>query len=292
MERIYLFRLILPLFFKSFKVVIMKRLTNKLPGLVLFILAGTLMLLNSCKSPDKKPVWSDEFDYSGLPDTSKWGYDTGGNGWGNNELQYYTNADTNNAVVRDGNLIITARKQTKDSNDFTSARLISKFKGDWLYGRIEVRAKLPAGRGIWPAIWMLPTDWEYGGWPGSGEIDIMENVGYMPDSVFGSVHTKSFNHVKGTQKTKGLFINDLSTAFHVYAVNWDTEKINFLIDDKEYFSFSNTGKGFEEWPFDKRFHLLLNVAVGGNWGGKKGIDSTINTAAMTVDYVRVYKNKR
>lgn len=263
-----------------------------MPGLVLFILAGTLMLLNSCKSPDKKPVWSDEFDYSGLPDTSKWGYDTGGNGWGNNELQYYTNADTNNAVVRDGNLIITARKQTKDSNDFTSARLISKFKGDWLYGRIEVRAKLPAGRGIWPAIWMLPTDWEYGGWPGSGEIDIMENVGYMPDSVFGSVHTKSFNHVKGTQKTKGLFINDLSTAFHVYAVNWDTEKINFLIDDKEYFSFSNTGKGFEEWPFDKRFHLLLNVAVGGNWGGKKGIDSTINTAAMTVDYVRVYKNKR
>ncbi|HMT74035.1 MAG TPA: glycoside hydrolase family 16 protein [Chitinophagaceae bacterium] len=268
----------------------MKTLTNKLPGLVLFILAGIFMLLNSCKSSNKKPVWSDEFEYSGLPDTSKWGYDTGGHGWGNNELQYYTGGDTNNAVVRDGNLVITARKQIKDSNNYTSARLISKMKGDWLYGRIEVRAKLAAGRGIWPAIWMLPTDWEYGGWPESGEIDIMENVGYMPDSVFGSVHTKSFNHVIGTQKTKGLFLNDLYTAFHVYAVEWDKEKIIFLVDDKEYFRFANTGKGPAEWPFDKRFHLLMNVAVGGNWGGQKGIDSTVNTAAMAVDYVRVYQN--
>ncbi len=268
----------------------MKTLTNKLPVLVLLVLAGTFMFVGSCTSSDKKPVWSDEFEYSGLPDTSKWGYDTGGHGWGNNELQYYTGDDTNNAVVRDGNLIITARKQTKDSNNYTSARLISKMKGDWLYGRIEVRAKLAAGRGIWPAIWMLPTDWEYGGWPESGEIDIMENVGYMPDSVFGSVHTKSFNHVIGTQKTKGLFLNDLYTAFHVYAVEWDKEKIIFLVDGKEYFRFANTGKGPAEWPFDKRFHLLMNVAVGGNWGGQKGIDSTINTAAMSVDYVRVYKN--
>lgn len=260
-----------------------------MPGMLFLILSGTLLFLNSCKSSDKKPVWSDEFDYSGLPDSSRWAYDTGGHGWGNNELQYYTNADTNNAVVKDGNLFITARKQAKDSNNYTSARLISKLKGDWLYGRIEVRAKLPAGRGIWPAIWMLPTDWEYGGWPASGEIDIMENVGYMPDSVFGSVHTKSFNHVIGTQKTKGLFLNDLYTVFHIYAVDWDKEKIVFLVDDKEYFRFSNSGKGSEEWPFDKRFHLLLNVAVGGNWGGQKGIDSTVNTAAMQVDYVRVYQ---
>lgn len=267
----------------------MKTLTNKLAGVIFLMLTGTLLFLNSCTSSDKKPVWSDEFDYSGLPDSSRWGFDTGGHGWGNNELQYYTYADTNNAVVRDGNLVITARKQAKDSNNYTSARMISRLKGDWLYGRIEVRAKLPAGRGIWPAIWMLPTDWEYGDWPASGEIDIMENVGYMPDSVFGSVHTKSFNHVIGTQKTKGLFLNDLHIAFHVYAVDWDKDKVAFLVDDKEFFSFSNTGKGFNEWPFDKRFHLLLNVAVGGNWGGHMGVDSTINSAAMMVDYVRVYQ---
>lgn len=234
-------------------------------------------------------MWSDEFNYTGLPDSTKWGYDVGGNGWGNNELEYYTNADTNNAVVRNGLLIITARKQQRDSNAYTSARLITKSKGDWLYGRIEVKAKLPAGKGMWPAIWMLPTDWEYGGWPESGEIDIMENVGFMPDSVFSSVHTKSFNHVIHTQKTKGLFIKNPYTAFHVYAAEWNKDSINFFVDDNKFFGFANTGKGFAEWPFDKRFHLLLNIAVGGNWGGVEGVDSTVTSSSMEVDYVRVYQ---
>ncbi|HLZ87613.1 MAG TPA: glycoside hydrolase family 16 protein [Puia sp.] len=263
----------------------------------------TLLLLSLCVADAQaqyKLVWSDEFNYTGLPDSTKWSYDVGGNGWGNNELEYYSNADTNNAVVRNGHLYITARKQqistatatTRIVRPYTSARLVTKFKGDWLYGRIEVRAILPAGRGLWPAIWMLPTDWKYGGWPASGEIDIMENVGFMPDSIFGSIHTKSFNHVIHTQKTKGLFIKDPYTAFHTYAVEWDTQQIRFFVDGNVYTSFHNTGKGFAEWPFDQRFHLLLNIAVGGGWGGQKGIDDNSFPSSMIVDYVRVYQSAK
>jgi beta-glucanase (GH16 family)/glycerophosphoryl diester phosphodiesterase len=240
--------------------------------------------------------WSDEFNQDGLPDSTKWNYDAGTGcpdicGWGNNELQYYTKADTSNAIVKNGKLLIKAVKQTKENNAYTSARLVTKHKGDWLYGRIEVKAKLPAGRGIWPAIWMLSTDWEYGGWPSSGEIDIMENVGYNPDTVFSSTHTKKFHHSIGTQKTKGLKVNDVHGQFHLYAIEWYKDRIDFFIDDNLFFSFANTGKGFEEWPFDKKFHLLLNVAVGGNWGGQRGVDETIFPATMQVDYVRVYQQR-
>ncbi len=256
------------------------------------ILASVFLVASCTSSPKKKGwhlVWSDEFTYTGLPDSTRWGYDVGGHGWGNHELQYYTQADTNNAVVRNGRLFITARKQPKDTNQYTSARLISKLKGDWLYGRIEVKAKLPAGRGLWPAIWMLPTDWAYGGWPESGEIDIMEHVGFMPDSVFSSVHTQAFNHTIRTQKTKGIYFNDLYTNFHVYAMEWTNDFIDFFVDGKNLFRFSNTKKGFAEWPFDKRFHLLLNMAVGGDWGGKQGVDSSITAASMEVEYVRIYQ---
>ncbi|WP_018626894.1 glycerophosphodiester phosphodiesterase family protein [Niabella aurantiaca] len=236
-----------------------------------------------------KLVWSDEFNNNGLPDDHKWGYDVGGSGWGNRELQYYTKADSNNALVKDGTLRIIAHKEKREQNTYTSARLITKGKGDWLYGRVEVSAKLPAGRGVWPAIWMLPTDWKYGGWPASGEMDIMENVGYNPDTVFSSVHTKSFNHVIGTQKTKGFFLKDAGTAFHLYAVEWNKDQIDFFVDDRLFFSFKNTGKGFEEWPFDQKFHLLLNMAMGGNWGGKMGVDEKLDRAVMEVDYVRVFQ---
>jgi beta-glucanase (GH16 family) len=256
-------------------------------------LALTTLLLGLCVITNAqahyKLVWSDDFSYTGLPDSSKWSYDTGGNGWGNNELEYYTKADTANAVVRNGLLYLTARKQQKGKNAYTSARLVTKGKGDWLYGRIEVRAQLPAGRGLWPAIWMLPTDWKYGGWPASGEIDIMENVGFMADSIFGSIHTKSFNHVIHTQKTKGLFLKDPYTAFHIYAVEWDAKEIRFLLDGNTYLKFGNTGKGFAEWPFDQRFHLLLNIAVGGGWGGQKGVDDSVFPRSMIVDYVRIYQ---
>lgn len=238
-----------------------------------------------------KLEWAEEFNYTGLPDASKWGYDIGGNGWGNNELQYYTEADTNNAFVEKDNLFITARKDKKDKNNYTSARLVTKNKFDCKYGRVEVSAMLPKGRGLWPAIWMLPTEWKYGGWPKSGEIDIMEHVSYEPDTVYGTVHTEAFNHVKGTQVTKGIKVADLYTAYHIYAIEWFEDRMDFYVDDVKYSSFPNRKKGFAEWPFDQEFHVILNLAVGGNWGGKMGIDESAYPATMKVDYVRFFKKE-
>lgn len=237
----------------------------------------------------RKLVWSDEFNYTGLPDSAKWGYDTGGHGWGNNEKQYYTQKKLENASVKNGVLNITAIKENIGEASYTSARLLSKNKGDWKYGRFEIRAKMPEGRGLWPAIWMLPTEWKYGDWPVSGEIDIMEHVGYLPDSIFGTVHTGAYNHSIGTQKGAKVFRSDLSDAFHVYTLDWNENEIKIFIDKELYFTYTNEKKTFREWPFDQRFHLLLNVAVGGDWGGKMGIDDTVFPQAMDIDYVRVYQ---
>lgn len=256
------------------------------------VLCFLLYGLMSCAPKSKQTlVWSDEFDYTGLPDPARWSYDTGGHGWGNDELEYYTEKRLENARVENGNLIIEARKEDLGGRNYTSARLVTKEKGDWLYGRIEVRAKLPSGVGTWPAIWMLPTDWEYGGWPHSGEIDIMEHVGFNPNVIHGTVHTGAFNHMIGTQKGDTIRIDDAMDAFHVYAVEWTPEKIDFFVDKTRYFTFTNSGKGSAEWPFDKRFHLILNIAVGGSWGGQKGVDSTAFPTTMLVDYVRVYQTR-
>ena len=234
------------------------------------------------------PVWQDEFDYTGLPATAKWGYDVGGHGWGNNELQFYTER-LENAKVENGNLVITAIKENYQGKNYTSARLISKNKGDWLYGRIEVRAKLPTGRGTWPAIWMLPTDWAYGGWPNSGEIDIMEHVGYDVNNVLFSIHTKNYNHSIGTQRSGSLHIPTATTEFHLYRVDWTPYAVRGYFDNQLVFTFVNDGKGYATWPFDKKFHILLNLAVGGNWGGAQGVDETIWPKSLEIDYVRVYK---
>ena len=197
---------------------------------------------------------------------------------GNNEAQYYTSGKLKNSEVKDGLLYINATKETVGDKKYTSARLITKSKGDWLYGKVEVRAKLPDGKGMWPAIWMLPTDWIYGGWPASGEIDIMENVGYDPYVIVASAHTQSYNHVQGTQKNAKLTITDCYTEFHNYTLEWEANEYRVYVDEKLYFTFKNEGTGYKVWPFDKRFHLLLNVAVGGNWGGQQGIDGTIFSA--------------
>jgi beta-glucanase (GH16 family) len=237
---------------------------------------------------ESTPVWSDEFDYTGLPNAAKWGYDLGGSGWGNNELQFYTDV-ANNAKVENGNLTITARKEAMGGKNYTSARMVTKNKGDFLYGRIEVRAKLPAGRGTWPAIWMLPTDWAYGDWPKSGEIDIMEHVGYDPNNVLFSIHKQAYNHSIGTQKSGGQKIPTAIDDFHKYRLDWTPYAVRGYFDDQLVFTFTNEGKGYASWPFDKRFHLLINLAVGGNWGGAQGVDDTIFPAAFVIDYVRVYK---
>lgn len=237
---------------------------------------------------ETSPMWSDEFDVNGLPNNAKWGYDLGGGGWGNNELQNYTNV-LDNAKVENGNLVITAKKESSGSMNYSSARLVSKNKGDFLYGRIEARAKLPAGRGTWPAIWMLPTDWAYGNWPKSGEIDIMEHVGYDVNKVHVTVHTEAYNHSIGTQKGASQTVPTATTDFHKYRVDWTPYAVRGYIDDQLMFTFVNEGKGYAGWPFDKRFHLLLNLAIGGNWGGAQGVDDSVFPQSMSIDYVRVYK---
>lgn len=238
-------------------------------------------------------VWSDEFNYKGLPDLHKWSYDTVGNatGWGNNEAQFYTSARLKNAEVKDGCLYLNALKEDYKGRKYTSARLVTKGKGDWLYGRVEVRAKLPEGRGLWPAIWMLSTDWAYGGWPASGEIDIMENVGYDPYVIVASAHTKAYNHVQNTQKNAQITIPTCYSDFHNYVLEWEENEYRVYVDSTLYFTYKNDHTGFAAWPFDKPFHLILNLAVGGNWGGKKGIDDSIFPRSMVVDYVRVYQKK-
>jgi beta-glucanase (GH16 family) len=184
-------------------------------------------------------VWADEFNYNGLPDPKKWGYDVGGHGWGNQELQYYTERRKENARVENGLLIIEARRDSWQGHEYTSARLVTKGKGDWTYGRIEVKAKLPSGRGTWPAIWMLPTGYEYGGWPSSGEIDIMEHVGFDPDIVHASVHTKAYNHKINTQKTAKIKVDNARSEFNVYAVEWTPEEIRGYVNETPYFTFRN-----------------------------------------------------
>lgn len=257
----------------------------------LFVMSSFLFSCSTSQE-SKYLIWSDEFSKDGFPNTSNWDYDVGDNGWGNNELQYYTERDLKNARVENGVLIIEVHQDSTFEKGYTSARLLTRGKVTWKYGYIEVRAKIPRGLGTWPAIWMLPEDKHYGGWPKSGEIDIMEHVGYDQGTIHGTVHTEAFNHMKGTQKGAQVFVPTCSDEFHIYAIDWKEDKIDFFIDGEKYHTFENTGNDNpSEWPFDQNFHLILNIAVGGNWGGSKGIDPMIWPQRMEVDYVRVYSQK-
>ncbi len=258
-----------------------------------FILLMGCISLSACITTkigktNKKLVWSDEFNYKGLPDSSKWNYEVGGDGWGNNELQYYTFRNSDNARIENGHLIIEARKEQHGKNAYTSARLATKGKGDWTYGHIDVRAKLPRGLGTWPAIWMLGSVTPLK-WPDDGEIDIMEHVGYNHGVIHASVHCKKYYHTIGTQKTGTMNVTDCSEAFHIYSLDWNAETITMLIDNKPYFTFQNEHSDQTAWPFNKPAHLLLNIAVGGNWGGQKGVDASVFPQRMEIDYVRVYQ---
>ncbi|MFS4467786.1 family 16 glycosylhydrolase [Maribacter sp. 2210JD10-5] len=250
-------------------------------------------------------VWQDEFDADGTPDSEKWGFEHGF--IRNREKQYYT-ARSKNTRVSEDVLIIEAHKEEIKNESFiasdskkwkenqeyahyTAASLTTKDLAQWTYGKIEVSAKLPKGIGLWPAIWMLGENWKEVGWPLCGEIDIMEHVGFTKDSIFGTVHTEAFNHTKGTEVGKSVFIANPYTEFHDYAVEWTPQRIVFLLDGLKYHEFVNTNKDEEEWPFDQPFHLKLNIAVGGDWGGQRGIDDTIFPQQMLIDYVRVYQLK-
>ncbi|MCF7923715.1 MAG: family 16 glycosylhydrolase [Candidatus Izimaplasma sp.] len=244
---------------------------------------------------DWQPVWCDEFDQDGLPNSDNWAYDIGGDGWGNNELQYYTGEDLDNAFVEDGILNIKAIKESFEDNEYTSARLVTKYRGDWTYGRIQVRAKLPEGRGLWPAVWMLPTDRTYGGWPFSGEIDIMEYVGYEPNVIHGTIHTGAYNHGLGTQIGYSTSLPTAEEEFHVYEMIWEPSNIKLFIDGVQFAEFGYNAdfnidiENSDAWPFDKAFHLIINLAVGGDWGGAQGIDDSIFPQTLQVDYVRVFQ---
>lgn len=248
-----------------------------------------LLICDSAISQDWTLAWSDEFDVAGQPDQSKWSFEVGK--IRNRESQYYTDGRTENVRVEDGMLVIEARTEKYEEAKHTSASVITRGKKDFLYGRIEVRAKLPTGVGTWPAIWMLGSNNKEVGWPMCGEIDIMENVGYDPDTIHANVHTKAYNHAIGTNKGNSILVRQPYKEFHVYAVEWFEDHMDFFVDDHKYFSFANEHKTKEEWPFDAPHYLILNIAVGGSWGGQYGIDESIFPQQMLVDYVRYYEMK-
>lgn len=225
-------------------------------------------------------VWSDEFNTDGTPSSAKWGYDLGAGGWGNNEAEYYTSRPEN-AVVINGVLKITAKKESYNGSEYTSARLLSKDKFSFKYGKIEVRAKLPAGGGTWPAIWMLGNNIGTVGWPACGEIDIMEHVGNQLNKIYGTLHHPGHSGGNGDGST--IIIPDATTAFHNYIMEWSPSSIKFYVDTQLFYSFTNTAS----LPFNQNFFIILNVAMGGNFGGT--IDPAFSNASMEVDYVRVYQ---
>lgn len=235
-------------------------------------------------------VWSDEFDLDTV-DAARWNFETGNgsNGWGNNEKEYYTERPEN-VRIDSGNLIITALKEDYMGFQYTSARMQTKNKAYWKYGRIEMRAKLPKGRGTWPAFWLLPQQQNYGTsyWPDNGEVDIMEYVGYAPGKVYGTVHTNKNNGSGGISQT--ISYAGVENDFHVYAIDWTPDEIKWYVDDYYYGSYQRLNRDWHYWPFDQPFFIIINFAVGGNWGGAQGIDDAIFPQTYEIDYIRVYQS--
>ncbi len=225
-------------------------------------------------------LWSDEFDVAGAPDPAKWGYDLGAGGWGNNELQHYTNRPEN-VIVSNGTLKIMAKAETYSGSAYTSARLLSKDKFSFRYGKVEARAKLPEGVGTWPAIWMLGNNISTAGWPACGEIDIMEHLGRQLNKIYGTLHHPG--HSGGNADGGSITIANATTEFHKYAVEWSASAIKISVDDVVFYTFNNAAN----LPFNQNFFLILNMALGGNFGGT--IDPAFNNATLEIDYIRVYQ---
>lgn len=254
------------------------------------MIVASLTLLAACASqpqPTWKLVWSDEFNYRGLPDRKKWDYEVGY--IRNNEAQYYTKERKENVRVEGGKLIIEARKEKFDRFEYTSGSINTLGKFAFQYGRVEVSAKLPSGRGTWPAIWMMGEDRPLVGWPRCDEIDIMEHVGFNKGAIHGTLHQIN-DAGKHWSKGSAIQVPDCCEAFHVYAMEWTKNGIAMFVDDKKYFEFPYEGPS--KWTFDRRMYLLLNLAIGGTWGGAMGIDDSCFPQRYEIDYVRVYQQDR
>lgn len=233
-------------------------------------------------------VWNDEFNGNSL-DQNNWTYEIGGNGWGNNELEYYTNSIKNTFVTNGGYLVIEARKENVASNNYTSARLNTAGKKEFKYGRMDIRAKLPVSKGMWPALWMLGTNVSSIGWPACGETDIMELIGTNPAQVVGSIHWALANGSAGTfNNSYNLSSGDFSQRFHVFSLVWALNSIKLYVDDNLYVSATNANITSGTYPFNNPFFFIFNVAVGGNWPGNPDT-TTIFPQRMIVDYVRVFQ---
>lgn len=239
-------------------------------------------------SPYQTLAWSDEFDTGISPAASKWTYDLGSGGWGNNELQTYT-SNQENIKVTNGQLTIQALYNAKKKK-YTSARIKTLGNFGWQYGRVDIRAQLPTGIGSWPAIWMLPTGAKYGSaYLANGEVDIMEEVGADQNEIVGSAHSLSYNPSLGTTRHGVYYVTGANTAFHIYTLEWSPDYLSYQVDGVEFKRVVNDHTGYQSWPYDQPFYLIINLAVGGSWGGYKGVDKTSLPWQFKIDYVRVYQ---
>jgi len=230
-----------------------------------------------------KLTWSDDFDYSGLPDPKKWTYEEGL--VRNNEAQYYASHRLQNSEVKNGELTITANKEEYKGSHYTSASITTQDRFAFQYGRAEIYAKLPQARGTWPAFWMLGTDVNQVSWPACGEVDVMEHVGFMPPTIYGTGHMQGADHKLHSQGGT-TSLADNGSGWHLYAIEWSKTKIDFFVDSTKYFTYANNENN---WTFDHPFYLILNLAIGGSWGGQKGIDDVAFPQKFVIKYVRVYK---
>ncbi len=268
---------------------------------ILIVLAGIFFLVtirngycqdNSATTmhgSDYKLVWQDEFSEDGKPDKSKWTYDigTGSDGWGNQELQFYTDRPEN-LTISNGHLTITAKKEAFEGSHYTSTRMKTLGKFSFTHGILEIRAKLPGGTGIWPALWMLGENIAEIGWPACGEIDMMEYAGKNKDLIHSTVHNNS--SWGNTVNTKTIIIQGVEDDFHIYSLEWTQDQIRFMIDGNNFYTYKPSEYNQDTWPFDRPFFIIMNIAVGGGFGGPV-VDDSIFPQSMVVDYVRVYQKK-
>ena len=259
------------------------------------VLAATLSAAAEDKvvipSGYERMVFCDEFDTGSMPDTTKWVYEKGY--LRNGEMQYYTVGRKDNCYIEDGKLHLTARNDSATIDGkvrpVTSTSLVTHGKHSWKYCYVEVRAKLPASLGTWPAIWMMPENSVYGSWPRSGEIDIMEHVGYNPRNIHYSIHSYKYNHVKNTQKTHWVVRNDAAGEYHTFAFEWKENRMSWILDGQVQYTVVKDEDGWEAWPFDQNFYLILNLAFGGGWGGQQGVNLNSLPQHYVIDYVRIFQ---